>query len=240
MATYAIGDIHGRADLLRNVLSQITPGADDDVIFLGDYIDRGADSRGVVDTLLEFERSVPARVTFLTGNHEAAMVWTLEDPGRHSWLVGMQGLATVRSYSEEAADALTSALSELGPELFERRVELPYGRFIEALPSSHREFFRRLKPYVRTPDVVGAHAGLSGDDIPVEDELEAILIWGCSDWWSTYRGADRVVYGHWGNAKFVDGVVRPFAWGSTFGIDCSNQGALLAMRFPDGATWSAH
>jgi len=74
----AIGDIHGYLDKLRQLLDLVQPGANDKVIFLGDYVDRGPDSRGVLDALIRFGERFPQTI-FLRGNHEQmfmdALAW---------------------------------------------------------------------------------------------------------------------------------------------------------------------
>ena len=64
MQTFVIGDLHGRSDLLSNLLHQVEREltARDTVVFLGDYVDRGPDSKGVIDKLLEFQANSPALV----------------------------------------------------------------------------------------------------------------------------------------------------------------------------------
>ena len=107
MATVAIGDIHGQVKPLCDLLERVRPniGAGDTVVFLGDYIDRGRDTKACIDAILEFTASVPADVVCLRGNHEAWMLETRDDYTRHSWLLGMKALTTIRSYSAEAAEA---------------------------------------------------------------------------------------------------------------------------------------
>ena len=74
----AIGDIHGHLDALKALLDKVQPTAEDKVIFLGDYVDRGPDSRGVLDELLWFHERFPQTV-FIRGNHEQmfmdALTW---------------------------------------------------------------------------------------------------------------------------------------------------------------------
>jgi serine/threonine protein phosphatase 1 len=79
---YAVGDIHGQNAMLRQLLNQLwkQPLVDDDpVVFIGDFVDRGGDSRGVVETLLEFQDR-HSNVVFLRGNHEQLMLTSQEEP----------------------------------------------------------------------------------------------------------------------------------------------------------------
>jgi len=87
VATVAIGDIHGNADALDAVLEQVARELSDHdtVVFLGDYIDRGPDSRACIDRILQFRAESRAHVVTLLGNHEEWLLRTLHDPTRHSW-----------------------------------------------------------------------------------------------------------------------------------------------------------
>ena len=73
----AIGDIHGYLDKLRRLLDLVQPTANDKVIFLGDYVDRGPDSRGVLDELIRFGERFPQTI-FLRGNHEQMFMDALD------------------------------------------------------------------------------------------------------------------------------------------------------------------
>ena len=78
---YAVGDIHGKAGMLRQMLDEIRAqplNPDDTVVFLGDYIDRGEDTRGVIETLLAFRDEHPQSV-FLRGNHEQLLLDARDD-----------------------------------------------------------------------------------------------------------------------------------------------------------------
>ena len=86
-------------------------------MFLGDYIDRGPDTKGCVDAILRFQREVSAEVVCLRGNHEDWFLRTSCDYRRHSWLMGMDAFDTIISYSAEAGDALREAMSEAGLSL---------------------------------------------------------------------------------------------------------------------------
>jgi serine/threonine protein phosphatase 1 len=80
--TYAVGDVHGRLDLLRRAVDAISDHVGDRtfrVVFLGDYVDRGPESRGVVEFLIDLQRRWP--VTCLKGNHEELMLQAVTEPG---------------------------------------------------------------------------------------------------------------------------------------------------------------
>ena len=179
MSTYAVGDIHGNSraldDLLLHVLAEVTP--DDTLVFLGDYIDRGPDSRGCVERIVRLKAESEFTLVTLLGNHEQWMLRTLDDPKKHSWLVGMEALETIRSYSEAAAKVLTDHMAKLGTRLFTERLPLPYRAFFDSVPDTHIRFFRELKAYHRTPDVICVHAGLSLDGI-LDPQDDNVHVWG--------------------------------------------------------------
>lgn len=90
---YAIGDIHGCLDPLRRLMDKITLSKDDEIVFVGDYIDRGPESKGVIDYLL----TLRDRVTFLMGNHERMFLDFLQGKDRLLFLYN-GGAATLESY----------------------------------------------------------------------------------------------------------------------------------------------
>lgn len=105
MRTLAIGDIHGCSTALRTLLDAVQPGAEDLLVTLGDYIDRGPDSRGVIDTLLDLERRTG--LVALTGNHEILLFEALAGTvGLAEW-EAIGGRQTLQSYG---GAALTSDL----------------------------------------------------------------------------------------------------------------------------------
>ena len=202
VATIAVGDIHGHLAALNDLLSQLRGevGAGDTVVFLGDYIDRGPDSKGCIDQILKFRDEISARVVTLMGNHEEWLLKALDDPHHFTWLTVMGGFATVSSYSIRASAVLLQALKEAGPALLLESVALPYGRFLEAIPSNHITFFRELSLFHRSDGAVCVHGGLDPDAGPLETQAPKSLIWGTSKFPGAYAGPDTVIYGHRDNA----------------------------------------
>ena len=105
MSVIAIGDIHGNSEALEDLLAQVVPEMrpDDTLVFLGDYIDRGPDSKGCIEQILRLKVRAHFPVVTLMGNHEQWMLRSLSDSTQHSWLIAMDALETIKSYSEEAA-----------------------------------------------------------------------------------------------------------------------------------------
>ena len=106
----AIGDLHGHREPLKMLLEKIDLSPSDCLVFIGDYIDRGSDTRGCIDRILEFQSNTPAGVVGLLGNHEDWMLQSLRDPTRHSWVLSREAFTTITSYSASAATKLRSAL----------------------------------------------------------------------------------------------------------------------------------
>ncbi|MGB0599407.1 MAG: metallophosphoesterase family protein [Rubripirellula sp.] len=129
MRRFAIGDIHGCSKALRTLLEVIDPQPEDELIFLGDYIDRGSDSRDVVDQIIALKNR--CRVVALRGNHEIMLVAVaLKGMDETVWLEN-GGQATVASY----------------------------GGTISRIPPEHMKFYRSLKSYYETDDAIFVHAG---------------------------------------------------------------------------------
>jgi len=151
---YAIGDIHGRLDLLDRLLATIE--ADDEargdarreLIFLGDLVDRGPDSRGVVERLLALSRG-PVPIRFLMGNHEEVFLRALAgDSGALRFLIRIGGRETLLSYGigeEEYASLDYDGLDAL----------------IRAkVPQAHIDFLAAFEEWIEVGDYLFVHAGL--------------------------------------------------------------------------------
>lgn len=235
MATLAVGDIHGCLPPLTEILAQLRreTTAEDTVVFLGDYIDRGPSSKQCVQAILDFKQDIPARVVCLLGNHEDWMLDTLHDHGSHSWLLGMGGLVTIESYSADAARIIRDAIEDRGPALYLGKCELPYETFFDAVPRAHREFFDQLQLSIRTADCFCSHAGVDPAIERLEDQVHSTLVWGASRFPDQYQRDETIVYGHWNNAVIDrDGRPGPRIVGRTYGIDTIKHGVLTAVSFP--------
>src|SRR6266568_4134167 len=90
---------------LEDLLAKVMPAMSqrDVLVFLGDYIDRGPDTRGCLDRMVRLRDEVPCPLVTLLGNHEDWMLKTMRDSTRHSWILGMEAFETIASYSVEAA-----------------------------------------------------------------------------------------------------------------------------------------
>ncbi len=151
---YAIGDIHGRADLLLKLLDRIDEDATGFVgevhlVFLGDYIDRGLQSRQVIETLLS-ERLTPYQTYFLKGNHEDALLSFLSDPGFGPKWAAYGGRETLVSYGVKPPRSLS----------LNNEWENAHDAFLRAFPNAHHTFLMTLPTSVQIGGYGFVHAGL--------------------------------------------------------------------------------
>jgi serine/threonine protein phosphatase 1 len=166
---YAIGDVHGRADLLDRVLSRIdgdltaSPVSRSMQVFLGDYIDRGPASREVLDRLIERGRSSPT--VFLKGNHEAFVSSFLQNPGVLGEWRRFGGLETLISYGLRPS---------VNPDSTEQ-AELA-GALKSAIPNTHLFFLRTLRTSYTCGDFFFVHAGVR-PGVPLARQRHDDLLW---------------------------------------------------------------
>jgi serine/threonine protein phosphatase 1 len=236
VATVCVGDVHGNLAALEDLLDRMLPElqSTDTLVFLGDYIDRGPHSRGVLERLVALRTSPPCHLVFLLGNHEQWMLKTRADFTCHSWLLGMEAFATIGSYSTDAAVMLRAAASGAGGRLYTDNIALPYDLFFDELPSSHIDLLEHLQPFWRTADSICVHGGVPLDDTPVEMAEVRDLVWGCYGFPESYRGTDLIVYGHRNDCPTnADGWPSIRRGERTVGIDSIACGVLTAIRLPD-------
>jgi len=186
---YAIGDVHGRADLLQSLLTVIdadlarsAPGRAIQV-FLGDYVDRGPDSRAVLDLLIE--RSKSHETVCLKGNHEVFLLEVLKDPARLQEWRHYGGLLTLVSYG---------VTPTMNPSA-EQQVELIEG-LKRALPPEHLAFLKQLPSSFTCGDFFFVHAGVR-PGIALSEQREQDLLWIRDEFLqSKKRFGKYVVHGH--------------------------------------------
>ncbi|WCT74118.1 metallophosphoesterase family protein [Sphingomonas naphthae] len=191
LRVYAIGDVHGRLDRLMAVEAAIAahiaahpPEGDALVIFIGDYVDRGPDSRGVIEALagLRFA-GLPARC--LMGNHEDAMLQFLESAAIGPAWFEYGGMATLASYGVKPA----------GPESVDRFERLRQG-LVAILPDSHRRFLGDLELSIELGDYLFVHAGVRPSRAIDQQQRDDLLTIREPFLSHDKRLALRVVHGH--------------------------------------------
>jgi serine/threonine protein phosphatase 1 len=242
MGTIAIGDVHGNLAALNDLLRRIIPeiGTEDTVVFLGDYVDRGPDTKGCIERILEFRMGSKATVVALLGNHEEWLLRTYEDYSRHSWILGMEAFETIHSYSPGAAVRLRQEAEDVGPRLILDRVALPYEIFFKAVPFEHITFLRSLQTFCRTSDALCVHGGMDPEGGPVEGQPSEYLVWGTDNFPQRYKGKDLVLYGHADDPVLDEnGWPHPRIVGRTYGLDTISKGVLTALRLPEKITFQS-
>ena len=167
---FAIGDIHGCLDKLKTLLGMIQVNWDKDLmVFLGDYVDRGPDSRGVIELLLNLKKEHADRLIFLKGNHEWMFMQFLNGED-HDLFLPNGGKKTLESYSVE-----------------KDKIDIP---------QSHRDFLDHLDLYFETNDYIFVHAGLR-PYISISEQSPEDLLWIRSHFLkSSYDWGKRVIFGH--------------------------------------------
>lgn len=171
-AVYAIGDIHGRLDLLEDLLIRIGEDAGRypadsarSLIFLGDYVDRGPESRGVVDAVMA--EPLPGFSTVrLMGNHEEAMLSFLDGESDGLDWLSFGGLETLLSYGVPLRRLPNTAEAVKGLQ----------AALVETVPERHVAFFRKCLLHHAVGDYVFVHAGVR-PGIALEKQTQTDLLW---------------------------------------------------------------
>lgn len=215
---YVVGDLHGCIQELSALLKfldereKITQN--DLVVFIGDYIDRGPDSKAVIDQLIQFKKSYPATV-LLGGNHEVmmftAMLNPLAEEPQNNWLKN-GGFQTLASYGVP---------EDVAPELVIRK-------FQDALPKDHKQFFDNLEKYVVFEDYCFVHAGVN----PLRDlraQLDQDIFWIRQEFISNIHYFKKtVIFGH---TPFEDVMFHmPYKIGIDTGCVFGNQLSAIELK----------
>lgn len=172
MTIYAVGDIHGQRTMLEDALALIEAdgGAAARVVFLGDYVDRGPDSAGVVDMLAKGMADGRDWIC-LMGNHDRMFRWFMEEPPQHDpqMLVGYHwfhenigGVETMESYGV--------------PVVGRTRLAEVHDAALAAVPPAHINFLHHLKTYQEEAGKLFVHAGIR-PRVPLAEQSEDDLLW---------------------------------------------------------------
>ena len=207
---FAVGDIHGCRAELETLLGGLALAHGDTLVFVGDYMDRGPDSRGVIDLCIGLGGRSDVTTVFLKGNHEDMCLDYIGRTGRwgEAWL-GNGGAATMRSYGIDARSGSAAALA--------------------AIPDSHLGFLDALRPSLMEEGWLFVHAGIRPDrGWAAQDEED--LFWIREEFILRPHGLPQtIVFGHTPHRSVL--VDLPYKVGIDTG--CVYGGALTALELPE-------
>lgn len=224
---YAIGDIHGRNDLLSDLLTKIEAddlsrgSAETQIIFLGDLMDRGPDSAGVIETAMAL-RVTGKNVRYLMGNHEEVFVRACRknDPKTTRFFIRIGGEATVLSYDITRAEYIALDMEQLSE------------RLATIVPQSHIDFIETFEDQIVIGDYAFVHAGIR-PGVPLAEQKPSDLRWIREDFVGQRGDLEKVVvYGH----TIYEAVEER---GSRIGIDTGAYASdkLTALALEGGERW---
>lgn len=201
---FAIGDIHGCHDQLFDLLGRIPiDWSSDQLVFMGDYIDRGPKSFEVVNHLIGLQAQHPG-IVFLKGNHEQMLMDYLSGKDRMTYLYN-GGQQTLESYLKQA-----------GPRA-------PY-----PIPDAHLRFFESLALFHETENYIFVHAGLR-QNVPINQQSPEDLLWIREKFIHTTQSfGKRVVFGH---TPFDEPMLEPNKIGIDTGAVFGNK--LTCLQLPE-------
>lgn len=169
LRVYAIGDVHGRSDLLgemhRRIAAEIERDAPADwrIIHLGDYCDRGPDSRGVIDRIMAAQARDP-RAMALLGNHDLGFLDFLDMPDERSLFARFGGVQTSASYGVDLTMTDPQAMA------------MSHAALVRAVPEAHLAFLRGCGFSLSFGDFFYCHAGIR-PQVPLDLQTPEDLIW---------------------------------------------------------------
>jgi serine/threonine protein phosphatase 1 len=213
--TIAIGDIHGCRDALAGLLDAVEPGPADTLVTLGDHIDRGLDSRGVLDLLIGLADR--CRLVPLLGDHEEMLLDALADKSALRRWLSCGGAETLRSYGW-APGGLRRALADW-------------------IPKRHQDFLASCRPYYETDTHLFVHAGFL-PELPMNQQPGQALRWRVTDaTMAVPHGSGKVaVVGHTAQRS---GEVLALGFLVCIDTNCARGGWLTALDTTTRRVWQA-
>jgi serine/threonine protein phosphatase 1 len=203
-----IGDVHGEASRLANILTKLRGRR---LVFVGDYINRGSNSRQVIGQLIEIQENQRGAV-FLLGNHEESLLAYLEGDLPFYKIAAMGGLATIKSYLPMATRCVREEL-------------------LEVFPQSHRHFLETCSDYFEDSEIVVSHCGINPKS-PASRAKTDMVSGSHSELFSNDLISSKlVICGHYAQASR-----RPYFKHNLICLDtgCGTEGGLLtAVLLPE-------
>jgi len=209
---YVVGDLHGCLEepeiLIKHLESREGLSQDDLVIFLGDYVDRGPDTKSVVDLMLDFATRFP-KTRYLKGNHEDMLLDFLGFDGRmgQAFLYN-GGLETIQSY---------------GISVFS-----PPGEMVDAMPESHFQFYSELESIIQVGDFICVHAGLNPTK-ELGDQDDSEVFWIRDEFIANdHNFGKTIVFGHTPHQEVFEHL--PYKIGIDTGLVFGNKLTCLELK----------
>jgi serine/threonine protein phosphatase 1 len=205
----AIGDIHGCRTALESLLEAIRPSVDDTIVTLGDYVDRGADSKGVIDVLIELAGRT--NLIAIQGNHEQMMLDVISGESSYRGWVQHGGVQTLDSYGFDGQ--------------------------LDFLPAEHAAFMQSMVDFYETDTHFFVHANYEAE-IPLTEQSIEVIRWrslrdGIPD---PHMSGKIAVVGHTANP---DGQILDLGYLVALDTFCYGGGFLTAMDMRSGEVWQA-
>ena len=205
----AIGDVHGCCHALDTVLDAIVPVADDRIVFLGDLVDQGKESKEVLERIIRLQQE--CHVVLIRGNHEEMMFAAKESEAALRYWERCGGVATLNSYR--------------------------FGGNLNDIPPEHWALLETCVPYYETDDFIFTHANYLADT-PMSEQPEYTLRWALFDppKERPHFSGKTVVVGHTEqkNAEILD-----LGFAMCIDTACWKYGWLTAIDAPSREHWQA-
>ena len=205
----AVGDVHGCLHALDAILEAIAPTSDDTLVFLGDLVDQGRDSRDVIDRLIDLRNR--CAVVVIQGNHEEMMLAARENQEALRYWEVCGGFATLNSYR--------------------------YGGRIEEVPEAHWKFIARCLPYYETDEFIFTHANYQ-PELLMAEQPEHQLRWALFEpaEMRPHISGKKVIVGH---TEQPNSEVLDLGFVACIDTACWRHGWLTAIEVRTGEIWQA-
>jgi len=211
MSLLAISDIHGCLHSLEKLIHEVNPAPNDQLIFLGDYVNRGPNSRGVIEFLINLSQR--HRCTFLRGNHEImTLIARHDEPIASSWrLAG--GRDTLRSYN---------ALRE--------------SNWWQHIPDEHWTFLEKTERLLVTPHHIFVHASIDPDH-DLDQQPDEIIFWERFDHIRPHPSGRKIICGH---TPDRDGLIDDRGFATCIDTGCVFGAWLTCLNVETGHYWQTN
>ena len=206
----AIGDVHGCIHALDALLDALAPGPADQLIFLGDLIDQGPDSRDVLDRMIELKQR--CSVVLIQGNHEEMLLAAKESQEALEYWENCGGIATLNSYR--------------------------FGGNLSDIPNEHWKLLDEFRPYHETDGVIFTHANYL-TDVPMPEQPSYQLRWALfePDGMRPHISGKPVFVGH---TEQVEGKILDLDFATCIDTACCRYGWLTAVEVSTKQIWQAN